>query len=189
MKKLLPILTTALIIAFALPACGDDNNGYNIEDYAEWDKINQAWLQEMKGRKNPDGTPYYTTLVPNWSPGAYVLIHYFNDRAETEGNLSPLYNSTVDVIYKGYNCKDEPFDSSTTVTQYGYPGVQRFQCNGTIQGWSIAMMDMRVGDTAEIVVPYQVGYGVSGMGNIAPFSNLRFNVRLHDIYRYEASPY
>ena len=45
---------------------------------------------------------------------------------------------------------------------------------------------MHVGDTAEIIVPYNVAYGVSYTGTILPYSSLRFNLRLDDIYKYEA---
>lgn len=185
MKKLLFIALTAALLG-GVVACNDDEDKDNWEHYKDWREHNDAWLQEQAARKNPDGTPYYTQLVPSWNPGAYVLIHYFNDRSLTEGNLSPLYTSTVDVRYVGRDCEGVGFDSSYYVNSYGRPGVQRFKCNSLIQGWSIALQDMRVGDTCEIIVPYGAGYGSSVSGTIKPYSNLRFNMRLEDIYRYEA---
>ena len=141
---------------------------------------------EMQQRKNPDGTPYYTTLIPAWNPGIFILIHYFNDRSETEGNLTPLYTSTVDVRYQGFTCEDERFDSSNLVNSYGKLGIARFSCNGVIQGWSVALENMHVGDTAEIIIPYDAAYGTSYTPTLLPYSSLRFNLRLEDIYRYEA---
>ncbi|MDE7125880.1 MAG: FKBP-type peptidyl-prolyl cis-trans isomerase [Muribaculaceae bacterium] len=47
---------------------------------------------------------------------------------------------------------------------------------------------MRVGDTAEVLIPYSMAYGMSGSGSIPPYSNLRFNVRLVDIVNYETRP-
>lgn len=185
MKKILPIFIALFVAAVALPGCNDSDD----DNYDDWRELNDAWLKELQARRNPDGTPYYKTVVPVWNPGAYVLIHYFNDRAETADNLTPLYTSVVDVIYKGYDCEGEPFDSSMTATAYGRKGVQRFQCNATIQGWAIALEDMHVGDTAEVIVPYAMAYGSTGGGVIKPYSTLRFNMRLYDIYRYEANPY
>ena len=187
MKKILWIIASAMTLAF-MPACNSEND-VDLDKYTEWKEQNEAWLKEMQARKNADGSPYYRTVVPSWNTGAYVLIHYFNDRAETAENLSPLYTSTVDVRYIGYNCEGEPFDSSSLVNTYGKLGIQRFMVNNLIQGWSIALMDMHVGDTAEIIVPYEIAYGTSLLGTIAPYSNLRFNLRLEDIYRYEANPY
>ncbi len=186
MKKIIPFIALILAVAF-LPACsvGDD---VDLDDYQDWRVQNDIWLLELEARKNADGTPYYTKVVPAWNPGAYVLMHFFNDRSETADNLSPLFTSTVDVIYKGYNCKGETFDSSTLIDKYGRLGVARFKANNTIQGWSIALENMHVGDTAEVIIPYNVGYGTQLYGTILPYSVLRFNMRLHDIYRYEARP-
>ena len=133
MKKILPLFVLLMAVAIVLPACSDDDEDYE-SIYKEWHDQNDAWLAQMKARTNPDGTPYYQLIVPSWYTSGYVLIHYFNDRTETEGNLSPLYTSVVDVIYRGYDCEDVPFDSSMTQNAYGYPGVERFRCNGTING-------------------------------------------------------
>lgn len=187
--KFTKTIAAAIIAALAMGtvACGDDDNQINLSDYQEWRKRNDEWLAQMQQRRNDDGTPYYETIVPAWNPGAFILIHFFNDRAETQENLVPLYTSVVDVIYEGYNVDDELFDSSKNVNSYGRTGVQRFACNQTIQGWAIAMENMHVGDTCEIIVPYDVAYGTSVTGSIPPYSVLRFNLRLHDIYRYEAT--
>ena len=186
MKKILPVLIAAAVAA-GFSACSDDDS-IDLSDYSDWRDKNDAWVAEMMAKKNTDGTPYYTSIVPAWNPGAYVLIHFFNDRAETAGNLSPLYTSVVDVFYEGYDCEGNLFDSSEGVTTYGIPGTQRFACNGTIQGWSIALEQMHVGDTCEIIVPYQMAYGTTVISAIKPYSSLRFNIRLTDIYRYEGIP-
>lgn len=189
MKKIFYAIALLVSGAVALGSCSHDDNDLKLSDYDDWRKENDTWLQQVMTRKNPDGSPYYRTLVPVWNPAVFVLIHYFNDRTATAGNLSPLYTSTVDVRYIGYDINNEPFDSSTNITSNGTPGIARFACNGVIQGWSIALEDMRVGDTAEVIVPYEVGYGANYSAAIKPYSNLRFNIRLADIYKYEATPY
>ena len=109
--------------------------------------------------------PYYTTVVPEWNPGGFVLMHFFNDRSETEGNLSPLYNSIVDVRYQ-LHCDGTGADSSDNVTKYGAKGIFRTPLNNTIQGWYVALPQMRCGDSAEVIVPYGLGYGASSSGVI-----------------------
>ena len=189
MKKLIPFFALLASFAFFTPACSGDDDDVNLNDYQDWRAQNEAWLEELKQRTNADGTPYYSVVSPDWNPDVYILMHFFNNRSETADNLSPLFTSTVDVIYKGYDCEDEPFDSSTNINAYGRLGVQRFRANNTIQGWSIALENMHVGDTAEVIIPYNVAYGTQLYGTILPYSCLRFNMRLYDIYRYEASPY
>ena len=184
MKKLpLYLLLFAIGVTF-LASCHKDESSTLWEAYSDWRKTNTSWLIEQQSRKNPDGSPYYELVVPDWDPSAYVLIHYFNDRKFTEGNLSPLLTSTIDTRYKGYLCNDIAFDSSTLQTAYG-PGIFRTKLDGVITGWTIAFETMRVGDTAEIVIPYEQAYGTSTSSAIPPFSNLRFNVRLVDIAAYE----
>ncbi len=185
MKNLLIILSLA-VMAGVVVSCHDDDQQSTWDEYADWRELNDAWVKEMQARRNPDGSPYYQQLMPAWNPSTFVLIHYFNDRSLTENNLSPLYTSVVDVRYVGRDCEGAGFDSSTLATEYG-PGIQRFACNSTIQGWGIALQDMRVGDTCEIIVPYGAAYGAVSTGKIKPYSALRFNLRLADIYRYEAA--
>ena len=182
------------VAAVSLPffsACKDDDDDdttytYDLSDFQQWRAQNDAWVAEMQQRRNADGTPYYTTVIPAWNPGIFVLMHYFNDRSDTEGNLTPLSTSTVDVRYVGYDCEGAGFDSSTNVNRYGKLGIARFGCNQVISGWTAAMEQMRVGDTVEIIVPYNAAYGTQYTAAVRPYSSLRFNIRLDDIYRYEA---
>ncbi len=67
-------------------------------------------------------------------------------------------------------------------------GIYRSQVSGNVQGFAIALMDMRCGDTAEVVVPYGLAYGSQDRGTIKPYSNLQFNIRLVDIPNYETIP-
>ncbi len=185
MKKLLAIIA---ITAIVLGACGDDDT-LTWEDFIEWRDTNNEWFAEMMAKTNDDGSLYYEAITPSWSPNTTVLIHYFNDRSETEGNLSPLYTSTVDVRYILHLCDGTAIDSSSTQTSTGTLGVYRAQLNQMIVGWGIGIPHMRCGDTAEIIVPYAAGYGTTSTGSVPPFSHLRFNVRLLDVHNYESTPY
>lgn len=184
MKKLILLIAAAGMLC---AACNSSDDETTWDKYREWRELNNSWLAEMEARTNDDGTPYYTKVSPDWNPGAYVLMHYFNDPAENADKLSPIYTSTVDVIYNLHLYNGTPADSSTTMTQYG-PGVFRTRLNEVIQGWAMGVTQMHCGDTVELIVPYGVAYG-SQVGTLPPYSNLRFNIRLKDIYRYEATPY
>lgn len=185
MKKLF-WLFAIVAVAASLPACSNDDN--DLKKYDSWRIENEQWISQMLDKTNDDGTSYYQTVVPSWNTSGFVLMHFFNDRAETADNLVPLYTSAVDVRYIGYNIKSEPFDSSYTQTAYGTPGVSRFTVNQVIQGWSVALMNMHVGDSAEVIIPYELAYGSAGHGDILPFSTLRFNLKLVDISSYEKRP-
>jgi len=187
MKKILFLIAfaTASLAVVSLSGCSDDDTKKTWEAYKEWRDINNEWLKEMAAKKNADGTNYYKTIVPDWYPSSYVLLHYFNDPEENADKLSPLYNSTIDVRYELHLYDDTTVDSSTNITAYGAPGIFRTNLQSTIIGWAMALENVHCGDSVEVIVPYQVGYGSSGSGAILPYTNLRFNIRLVDIPFYE----
>lgn len=181
MKKLLAIAAGALLISGA--ACTSDEES-TWTQYTDWREANTAWLLQKQQLKNSDGTPYYKKVVPYWNPNTYVLAHWFNDTTETAGNLVPLYNSTVDVRYNLHLYDETPVDSSTNNTTPG-PGLYRATISNLVQGWAVIMSEMHCGDSVEVLIPYDLGYGASDYGTIKPYSALRFNIRLVDINKYE----
>lgn len=188
MSKYPAYLISLLILAATfLPSCSDDDND-TATVYAEWREANDAWLLEQQMRTDDAGNLYFKQVVPQWDPSAYVLIHYFNDRTETEGNLSPMLTSSIDTRYYVTYYDGTPLDSSYRMTTYG-PGIFRTQLDEVITGWTIAFEDMRVGDTAEVIIPYQQAYGVSTSSNVPPYTNLKYNVKLVDIVAYEKNPW
>ncbi len=182
LKTLLLPLLGCVILPAAVSSCGSSDN--SLDGYLEWYEQNITWYHEMQDRKNPDGTPYFTELSPDYYRNSGVLIHYFNDRSLTAANLSPLENSTVKVCYIGRLCNDVAFDSSYLRVD----SVAQFQVNGLIEGWQVALNDMHVGDSAEVIIPFLQAYGTEGSGTIPPYSYLRFNMRLDDITDYEKRP-
>lgn len=169
------------LLAMTFSGCGDDSTW---QQYEEWRQANDEFYYAQVDLKDADGTPFYKQLSPAWYPGSGVLIHYFNDRAKTEGNLSPMVNSTVDVKYIGRLYNDVAFDSSFTQTANG-DSIFRTQPSSTIEGWQIALTDMRVGDSCRVVIPYPQGYQAQSTGSIPPYSTLVFDIKLVDIYSYE----
>lgn len=179
MKRLLHTALIGITATMAVTGCSSDDNW---ADYREWREANAAWYNEQMERTNPDGTPYYTELNPSWLKNSGVLIHYFNDRSVTAGNLSPYITSTVEVKYKGTLYTGVTFDS-TAVS--GADTVRTFALSSVVKGWQIAMLDMHVGDTVEVIIPFAMGYGETGSGVILPYSALKFGIKLTDIPQYE----
>lgn len=185
MKKFASLILGLFAAGCLFQACGDDDD--DTTALKEWRDANNEWLAEMQGRKNDDGTPYYKAIVPQWDPSSFVLMHYFNERTNDPLALKPLYTSTVDVRYRLSLYNGTVCDSSSTMTENG-PGIYRAQLNELVDGWAAAVCDMNVGDTAEVIIPYALGYGASSIGSIPSYSNLKFDIRLTDIYLYEKSP-
>ncbi len=183
MKKYPVILALSLMAAGSLvSSCVDDDDNY--EDYKEWMEANNAWLSECKNKVDADGQKYYSEIIPDYQRGNYVLMHWFNDRELTKDNVVPFYTSTVDVKYKLTLYNGEPMDSSFLMTENG-DSIYRTKLSDVITGWSIALQQMHVGDSVEVIVPYQVGYGSTGSGSIYPYSNLNFHIKLVDVPGWE----
>lgn len=183
MKKYPIILALSLIAGGSfISSCVDGDD--NLEDYKEWRDANNAWLDECKNKVGADGEKYYTEIIPDYQRGNSVLMHWFNDREETKGNLVPFYTSTVDVKYRLTLYNGEPMDSSFLMTENG-DSIYRTKLSDVITGWAIALQQMHVGDSVEVIVPYQVAYGTIGSGRINPYSNLNFHIKLVDIPAWE----
>lgn len=185
MKKLLHLLLLTAVAA-VLPSCNDDDeNDTNLwERYAAYREANAAWVNTCEARTNPDGTKYYERLQPGWDPEDFILIHFFNDRNATAGNLRPLLTSTVSARYIGRNYRGQIFDADSTSAD-----GTAFAVQGVIPGWQTALQYMHVGDTVEIILPYKQAYGSQGPNDlIAPYSALQFNMRLTSVNTLEVRP-
>ncbi len=174
-----------LLILFALPLLTSCFEETTWEKYADWRKVQNEWLDKELAKTDENGQPFYQSLSANFDKNAVVYIHYYNDRNDTKDNLMPLYNSVVDTKYHGSIYDGTPFDSSYLSTSPA-DSVIRFSVNGVVSGWAIALMNMHVGDSVKVIIPYNVGYGESGKSSIPPYTHMVFQLKLQDIYRYHA---
>lgn len=182
MKKLFYI--AGLMAAVSLASCNKDDDDNTWETYREWRETNRNWFAGQESVLDKEGNLFYEKVAPVWSPDEYILMHWFNDRSETAGNLVPLLTSTVSTCYIGRLYNDVPVDSSYKQVD----ALFNSQVSKLIEGWQIALMSMHVGDSVQIVIPYSLGYGSTLTGSIPPYSALRFNMSLKDIPAYEVRP-
>lgn len=96
---------------------------------------------------------------------------------EEGSGQKPSASSTVTVHYEGKLIDGTVFDSSY---QRGEP--ISFPLSGVIAGWTEGLQLMKVGGKAELFIPYTLGYGEQGAGNIIPgYATLIFTVELLEI--------
>lgn len=84
-------------------------------------------------------------------------------------SATPRPNSIVSVHYKGTLINGREFDNS-----WKRNCPEAFRLNEVIDGWQIALQQMRVGDHWIVYIPYTVGYGTRTSGPIPAFSTLIF---------------
>ncbi|MDX2188460.1 MAG: FKBP-type peptidyl-prolyl cis-trans isomerase [Bacteroidota bacterium] len=89
----------------------------------------------------------------------------------------PADTSKVTTHYHGTLIDGTVFDSSV---ERGQPAS--FPVNGVIQGWQIALKEMKVGSKWKLFVPSELAYGPNGAGpKIGPNTTLIFEVELLSI--------
>lgn len=171
-------LTAAFAVTVLLAACDNDNKT-TWEEYADWRNANEAWLDQQATLTGSNGSPLFTKYVPPYNKGVYLLQRTIGDT--NNENLTPLYTSTVKVNYQVHLYNDTLIDRGTNY-------VCGLSSTSLIDGWSMALMNMHVGDSTEVLMPYIIAYGPSGSGSVPPYSALRFNLKLVDIIAYEVRP-
>lgn len=86
---------------------------------------------------------------------------------------APGPTSVVTVHYTGKLINGKKFDSSVGGEPISFP------LNRVIPGWTEGLQLMKEGETAELVIPQDLGYGARGApGAIPPYQTLVFEVEL-----------
>ena len=180
MKKFFYTVIMAIMAITMLDSC----LGNTISDeYKGWRESNEAWYEQQAA------SGQYTKLIAPWDPSAQVLMRWHNDTMLTRGNLKPLITSTVDVkyrlrLYDGVRADSSYTSSSATRSD----SIYRAMVNQNVEGWMIALTHMHVGDSCTVIIPYQQGYGSNKKSDVlVPYSNLIFDLKLVDIYKYKAN--
>jgi len=88
----------------------------------------------------------------------------------------PTVADTVTLHYAGTFIDGEKFDSSY---DRGEPAT--FPLARLIKGWQVAVPLMGVGDTFEVAIPANLGYGFEGKGPIPGGATLLFRIELLDV--------
>ena len=177
MKKFFYTVILAVVAITMLDSC----LGKNVYDeYKDWREKNDEWFQRQAS------SGQYTQITASWDPSAKVLMRWHNDTMLTKDNLKPLISSTVDVKYRLRLYDDTAVDSSYNLTSPA-DSIYRAVISQNVEGWMIALTHMHVGDSCTVVIPYHQGYGSSSTGSIKPFTNLIFDLKLVDIYKYKAN--
>ena len=124
----------------------------------EYARANKEWLAE-KGKE--EGVTRLANGV------CYKVL-----QSGSEGGKQPTPSSVVSCHYLGRTIDGKCFDTSLG----GYPLAIRLR--DRIEGWVIALQQMRVGDKWEIYIPSELGYGSFSQPGIPANSTLIFEIEL-----------
>lgn len=169
-----------MICTVSLFSCSDDDE---IEIDPVWKARNEEFINNLK-----TDSKYKQLIAPSMQDTVFYEV-----LKEGTGER-PLATATVRVYYKGMLIDDTVFDSSKGydtpetdddvvaelgLLQYSNQSATSFS---VIEGWAIAMQQMRVGDKWKLYIPWTLGYGIAGSGSSIPgCSTLIFEVELLEI--------
>lgn len=177
-KSFLVLVAALAMLTFTGCLDGEETTA---EKYREWRTLNEQYVAEAEAQQDDAGNPFYTKIVPSWAPEAFALVHWHNDRALTEANLTPMDNSTVQFTYELFNINGERISDSFSSADSLYTSKPLQNIVGV---WS-PLTHMHVGDSVTIVIPSQAGYGEVNYGDIKPYSTLIYNIKLKAVTAYE----
>lgn len=142
-------LTAALLLAFSISACADNNTANNSAE-----KSNQAQTSQLIKVDQKVGTGKEAVS------GKMVSVHYTGWLFDTTApkNRGTKFDSSVD--------RGEPF-------------TFRLGGGQVIRGWDEGVAGMKVGGKRTLTIPPEMGYGANGAGGvIPPNATLIFDVEL-----------
>ena len=99
------------------------------------------------------------------------ILYRVVNAGDGKGVVKP--NSVVTVHYRGTLIDGREFDNSW---KRGCP--EAFRVNGLIEGFSIALLNMHIGDRWVVYIPQELGYGRRASGPIPGCSTLVFEIEL-----------
>lgn len=159
-KKLAHILV-ALAAIVLLAGC---NSSYTPPEESQYKKDNDAFVENAVANG-------YTELY--FLTAEYPIYYKVIKKHEGENALYPYQGSKVKIELSGQLISKEFFQKKS---------LMPVQVNKLVLGMQYALQSMNVGDTWEVVVPYQLGYGAYNNGYTIPaYSTLIFNVTLLEI--------
>lgn len=131
---------------------------YTLDPAKISDDANAAFLAKV------DADPAYTKTASG--------LRYKPVKTVAEGR-QPTPADEVTVHYKGTFIEGTEFDSS-----YKRNEPATFPLGNLIPGWVEGIPLMKIGETYEFVLPYDLAYGIAGRGSIPPRQTLVFQVEL-----------
>lgn len=204
-KKIFGFVVLCFMLSFGFVACNNDDE--TPDSNSEWALFNDYYLDsiaaEAKANRLPgdlNNSKVTTIEKDKWSIKSYavqpeedltftpnklqqVYIKWIKDyREDPQECIYPLYTDSVKICYKGMYVTGEVFDSNYSGDfnpEIAEPTTMAL--SGLIQGWAAALIYMPVGTRAELYIPYTMGYGIYGQGDIPGYTTLVFDLYLDGI--------
>jgi hypothetical protein len=168
MKKIWFIFIVPCFVAIGFSSCSDDTT---------WRDDNLAFIDKIKTR---DGI-YAVGDSINGYPGLYYEVLH-----DGLGDSIPKIGYKVQVSYKVWLYNDTiTYDKNhTLLSKEAFSYNDKYDCTvggSIIEGWTLALQHMAVGDKWRLYIPYYLGYGSSATTNVPAYSTLIYDIYLRKV--------
>ena len=195
------ILHVSLLFAVALSMASCSENDNKVEEFADWQNVNEAYFQKLytATQEKIKGGDTSWKIIRNWStpedttafkasPTDHIIVHVLKKSTSTSG--SPLYSDSVKVNYRGRLVPSVSYADGYVFDQT-YTGAYNprtamaatIAVKSVVDGFSTALQNMKIGDRWEVYIPYQLGYQTKTSGTVPAYSTLIFDMALISFYR------
>ena len=147
-----------LVFILTLTACEKSDN------YIDWKVLNQDWYEQHKN------TPGFTV-----TESGLCYRRIFPLQGANPADRMPNISDIVTVNYVGKFIDGLEFDRANNIS---------YSLSNVVPGFREALLKMRQGEKFEFYIPYEIGYGAKGAGNIPPYTTLIFQVELLESVAY-----
>lgn len=199
----LPLRRVGGFLALTLPLFGvgvsSCSEKEEVGEFDHWQEKNQYYVDSIADLANTDSEGWSKMVAFNLVDSVESLNpnnnHYIYIQKIEEGTgiKRPEYNDSVRVHYigrlipsasyeQGY-VFDKSYSTYTFNEETDVPAL--LGVKGDITGFSTAIMNMVEGDRWKVVIPYYLGYGISGYSTVPGYSALIFDIKMARVYRYK----
>ena len=145
-------------------------------EVGQWKAVHTYKFNPPINDLNPDVRDYVYCRILEKGMGTVKPLYSDSVAAHYRGQLIPLYDGQKVVFDQSFQGELKE-DLAVPVTFGLWEGV-----GGVIEGWSSALPQMVEGDRWEVHIPYQLGYGIYGKGEVPGYSALVFDIQLVKIF-------
>lgn len=187
-KNIFWLASLFVLLSLGLGSCSKDTVVEDTE-YANWQARNEQYIDSIANvaRNNASGEwGVYLNYKINsggqdedvlkYNNSDYVYVRYIEKGTGTV----PVYDDYLLVNYQGRLINGTVFDDKLDDDYYE---ASEFQVsdNSVVSGWVTAFQHIPQGSHCMIYIPWGMGYGATGRGEIRGYSALVFEIKLKDV--------
>ncbi|WP_297905860.1 FKBP-type peptidyl-prolyl cis-trans isomerase [uncultured Parabacteroides sp.] len=158
-----------MIVVMGFTSCGDDDEIQFSEEQLAYITKNKEYIWEKKAEKDENGELRYKQVVIGSDTALYRILKKENDWQTKPSLTSVVYLLDLEGKFIDGQVFQEKVENSS------------FSMNGIIPGLSGVLLNIRLDETVEAIIPASLGYGNSDYSGIPGGSTLIFTFTLDKV--------